>query len=58
MATGVSTVAFDLPTWEQCPFSSRIVRALAELPVVQTLPATVMVSTGSQLDRAASSRLG
>jgi hypothetical protein len=57
MATGTGSLTFDEPSWEQCPFSSRIVRALAALPVVDVLPATLTVSAGSQLDRAASARL-
>jgi hypothetical protein len=55
-ATGVSSVTFDHPTWEQCPISARIIEHLAALPVVEVLPATVTVSVGT-LDRAASARL-
>jgi hypothetical protein len=46
MWTGSSSLTFDQPTWEQCPFSSRIVETLAALPVVEVLPATVSVSSG------------
>jgi hypothetical protein len=56
--TGVSSIAFDQPTWEQCPISARIIKTLAALPVVEVLPATMTVSKGSRLDRAASARLG
>jgi hypothetical protein len=58
MSTGTGSLTLDAPSWEQCPFSSRIIRALAALPVVEVLPATLTVSAGSQLDRAASARLG
>ena len=57
MWTGTSSIVFDHPTWEQCPISYRIVDALAALPVVERLPATLMVSNGSALDRGASARL-
>ena len=56
--TGVSSIAFDQPTWGQCPISSRIIETLAALPVVEVLPATMTLSKGSRLDRAASARLG
>jgi hypothetical protein len=56
MWTGTSTITFDETTWEQCPISSRIVRTLAALPVVEVLPATLTVSTG-MLDRDSSARL-
>ncbi|WAX58449.1 acetoacetate decarboxylase family protein [Jatrophihabitans cynanchi] len=57
MSTGTGSVVWDAPTWDQCPFSARIIGTLAALPVLEVLPATVTVSAASQLDRAASSRL-
>jgi hypothetical protein len=57
MWKGVGSVVFDQPTWEQCPTSSRIMQALATLPVIESLPATLSVATGGILDRAASARL-
>jgi hypothetical protein len=56
MSNGVSSITFDQPTWEQCPISSRIVKTLAALPVVEVLPAVLTVSTGL-LDRDGSARL-
>jgi len=57
MWTGDGSVAFDQPTWEQCPTSARIMPALAGLPVLESLPATVVTAAGGILDRAASARL-
>jgi hypothetical protein len=57
MWVGVGCLAFDRPTWEQCPFSSRIVERLATLPVLESYPATFTISKGSVLDRGASARL-
>lgn len=57
MWTGEGSVVFDRPTWEQCPTSSRIMQALATLPVLESLPATLSVAAGGILDRAASARL-
>jgi hypothetical protein len=57
MSTGTSSITFGDPTWEQCPISHRIIKALAALPVVEVLPATVTVAQGSVLDRGASARL-
>jgi Acetoacetate decarboxylase (ADC) len=57
MWTGDGSVAFDEPTWEQCPTSARIMPALAGLPVLESLPATVVTAVGGILDRAASARL-
>lgn len=57
MWTGVSTITFDRPTWQQCPFSARIIQTLSALPVVEVLPATLTVSKGEVLDRDATSRL-
>jgi hypothetical protein len=57
MATGVSTLTFGDPTWQQCPVSHRIIKTLAELPVLEVLPASLTTSAGSVLDREASARL-
>ncbi len=57
MWTGDGSVVFDQPTWEQCPTSARIMPALAGLPVLESLPATVVTAVGGILDRAASARL-
>jgi hypothetical protein len=57
MWTGDGSVAFDQPTWEQCPVSARIMQTLVGLPVLESLSATVVVATGGILDRAASARL-
>ena len=57
MSTGVSTLTLDSPTWEQCPFSARIIEALAALPVLEVHPAVVMTSSGL-LDREAVERIG
>jgi acetoacetate decarboxylase len=54
---GVSTLVWDRPTWQQCPHSVGIVNALAELPQLEVLPATMTRSTGGILDRAALVRL-
>jgi Acetoacetate decarboxylase (ADC) len=55
--TGASAITFGRPTWEQAPISARIVAALAALPVVEVLPASMTFTAGT-LDRAASARLG
>ena len=55
--TGTSAIKWDRPAWEQAPISARIIDALAALPVVEVLPATVTHTVGT-LDRAASARLG
>jgi hypothetical protein len=56
MAKGKSSVTFDSPTWEQCPHAKRYIDTLRTLPVLEVLPATLMVKK-SQLDRGASSRI-
>jgi hypothetical protein len=56
MWTGESVASFGRPTWEQCPHAHHIVKALAELPVAEVLPATLTVSR-SVLDRDATARL-
>jgi hypothetical protein len=55
--TGDGSVVFDQPTWEQCPFSARIMQTLATIPVRETVSATVALSANSLLDRAAATRL-
>jgi hypothetical protein len=57
MSTGVSTLSFDSPTWELCPFSARIVETLAALPVLEVAPAVVKTTTGV-LYRDAVERIG
>jgi hypothetical protein len=57
MATGASSLTFGNPTWAECPISHRIIAALAALPVVEVLPATVTTASGSVLDRGASARI-
>lgn len=57
MWAGDGAAVFDLPSWQECPISARIVGTLATLPVLEELPATVAVSSGGVLDRAASTRL-
>jgi hypothetical protein len=57
LSTGTGSLTFGSPTWEQCPISHRIIKALAALPIVEVLPAVVTTATGSVLDRGASARL-
>jgi hypothetical protein len=54
--SGVGTLAFDAPSWEQAPVGSRIVAALAELPVLKYRHALVATGSGS-IDRLAAGRL-
>jgi hypothetical protein len=57
MWLGNGCVVFDQPTWEQCPLSSRIMKKLGELPVIDVRPATLTVRKGGILDRDGSARL-
>lgn len=53
---GVGGVTFDAPTPVEAPFSSRIVSALAALPVVRPRPVLVAEGRG-RIDRLATTRL-
>lgn len=54
--TGAGSISFGSPTWEQAPVGSRIIAALAALPVVGYRRALVASGSGS-IDRSAAGRL-
>ena len=48
---GDGEIAFDSPTWEQCPGSAQIVSALKTLPILECRPAFVTHQTNTSLPR-------